>query len=444
MLLIIFNVILGLSLTWFVLSLAALYIQEWIATRFRWRSTMLEGAIKNLLVDSTIVDQFYNHPVIRSLYSGEKNTQKPSYIPAREFSLALFDLVMTAGTEASLLQRQLYKLKKEIRAIDKQHRNEITERVDLLLALTRRVITVKENTESEEFQVGLVKTGIKKLALDYPQVSVQIDNILDEVSKVLLNLKETKQFTLETNSTVARIQNGLGVLGMTNPRLKQTLRTLFIGQEDGEFRDDVTFAKLQQSVELWFENSMTRVSGGYKRRAQVWSIMIGILLTVMFNADAFQLMKYFWKEPLMQEALMQTAEKYLGTYQGDLELSTDQILVLKQDLFQIGLPFGWFGSPINLDKDVFVSPEVGMEMSCTMFPKGALDLYGIRVGNLCYPFANTPLPSDVMGWVLKLTGLAVTGLALAQGAPFWFDLLKKVVNVRVSGLSPSENPLAVG
>jgi len=404
---------------------------------------MLETAIKNLLVDSIIVDQFYNHPVIRSLYSGEKSTQKPSYIPAREFSLALFDIVMSAGTVAGLLQRQVYKLKKEIAVVEKQKREEVLERINLLLALTRRVITGKDNNGLGDYGEELIKTGMKKLAADYPQLNAPVEDALEETNKLILSLKRNGSAE-SANSDVPRIQQGLAVLGVINPRLKQTLGTLFIGQEDGEFRSDITFVKLQQSVELWFENSMTRVSGGYKRHAQAWSIMIGVLLTVLLNVDAFQLTKYFWKEPAMQEALMQTAETYLGTYQGDLELSTDQVLVLRQDLFHLGLPFGWFGSPIDLVEDVFVSPEAGVDISCSLTPTGPLALYGIRIGNLCYPFANTPMPSDALGWVLKIMGLIVTSLATAQGAPFWFEILKKIINVRISGLSPAENPAAVG
>ena len=83
-------------------------------------------------------------------------------------------------------------------------------------------------------------------------------------------------------------------------------------------------------------------------------------------------------------------------------------------------------------------------MSCSAAPGGPLALYGVRVGDLCYPFANMPMPSDALGWLLKILGLIVTSLATAQGAPFWFDILKRIINVRVSGLSPAENPAAVG
>ena len=41
-------------------------------------------------------------------------------------------------------------------------------------------------------------------------------------------------------------------------------------------------------------------------------------------------------------------------------------------------------------------------------------------------------------WVLKLLGIAVTALAISQGAPFWFDLLQKAVNLRLAGDAPDE------
>ncbi|MFN2598074.1 MAG: hypothetical protein ABR563_12915, partial [Pyrinomonadaceae bacterium] len=42
------------------------------------------------------------------------------------------------------------------------------------------------------------------------------------------------------------------------------------------------------------------------------------------------------------------------------------------------------------------------------------------------------------GWLLlKLFGLFLTGLAISQGAPFWFDLLNKFMVIR-STVKPKE------
>jgi len=41
-----------------------------------------------------------------------------------------------------------------------------------------------------------------------------------------------------------------------------------------------------------------------------------------------------------------------------------------------------------------------------------------------------------MFWVLKIFGLLVTAYAVSFGAPLWFDLLNKLVNMRLAGKKP--------
>jgi hypothetical protein len=52
----------------------------------------------------------------------------------------------------------------------------------------------------------------------------------------------------------------------------------------------------------------------------------------------------------------------------------------------------------------------------------------------CYAQARK---QDSGAWVLKAIGWLITGLAVALGAPFWFDLLNKLVNLRGSGPRPA-------
>jgi hypothetical protein len=42
------------------------------------------------------------------------------------------------------------------------------------------------------------------------------------------------------------------------------------------------------------------------------------------------------------------------------------------------------------------------------------------------------------GFLAKLAGWLITALAAAQGAPFWFDLLNKLLQLRGSGTKPAE------
>jgi hypothetical protein len=57
---------------------------------------------------------------------------------------------------------------------------------------------------------------------------------------------------------------------------------------------------------------------------------------------------------------------------------------------------------------------------------------------------NLPATSSFSGWALKIFGILITGIAAAQGAPFWFDVLKKLINIRMTGANPIELKRAVG
>jgi len=42
----------------------------------------------------------------------------------------------------------------------------------------------------------------------------------------------------------------------------------------------------------------------------------------------------------------------------------------------------------------------------------------------------------VEAWFLKILGWLITALAISFGAPFWFDLLNRLVDLRGSGKKP--------
>jgi len=41
-------------------------------------------------------------------------------------------------------------------------------------------------------------------------------------------------------------------------------------------------------------------------------------------------------------------------------------------------------------------------------------------------------------WLERILGWAITAVAISLGAPFWFDLLNKIMNIRNAGKSPDE------
>ena len=48
------------------------------------------------------------------------------------------------------------------------------------------------------------------------------------------------------------------------------------------------------------------------------------------------------------------------------------------------------------------------------------------------------MPQDIWAWLVKVIGWVLTGVAVTLGAPFWFDLLRKLLSLR--GGAPAAEP----
>ena len=107
---VILDVGVGLVLIYLLFSLVSASIREWLASVLKTRSTTLEHGMVELLHDPKLVTDFYNHPIINSLYRGtdyataKKKRQLPSYIPAKSFSAALVDMIVRGRDAASAIQ----------------------------------------------------------------------------------------------------------------------------------------------------------------------------------------------------------------------------------------------------------------------------------------------------------------------------------------------------
>jgi hypothetical protein len=167
--------------------------------------------------------------------------------------------------------------------------------------------------------------------------------------------------------------------------LKNALTTLF-----DEAGHDVEQFKSQ--LEIWFNNTMERVSGWYKRRTQWIQLVFAIVLVVSLNIDSVHIGRtLFAVHSPLREALVEQAKPFLSSHNDTLEHVTAAIS-------SVSLPIGW------------------AEFRWKGLDQTAADIL-----------------SRFPGWL-------ITALAVSLGAPFWFDLLNKFVNIRGSGKAPEEGP----
>ena len=177
-----------------------------------------------------------------------------------------------------------------------------------------------------------------------------------------------------TGKTVRQVQTA--VAGIGNEQIKKTLLPLMDGTED--------LAAARANVEGWFNDAMERVSGWYKRKAQIIILLVALAVSVAFNVDTFEVTTTLWHDTAIRESIVAAAQ------QASQQPLSNDINVLKEQLNELPLPLGW-----------------------------------------------ETVPSGVVEWLTKIAGLLVTTLALSFGAPFWFGTLNRLVNIRNSGGSPA-------
>ncbi len=449
----IIDVGIGLLIAWLVLSLAAMYIQEWVATRLSLRSKMLETAIYNMLTDPSIASQFYDHPLIQGLFNGENGKTKPSYIPAQQFVLALFDIVMNAGMESSLIQQEIYKLHCEIDWLKKDEKARAEAQYQFALLAARKALTTEAGDAALNQALENVRAEVSKLAEVSPDLQTAVDQALDNVKvnkdrvDAVLAQFQTQNSSLSEASTLNQIRVGVAALEVTQPELKQALETLLQGAEEYAVKGESALTTARVSVEKWFDDSMDRLSGWYTHRAKNMAFVIGIVVAVILNGDSVGLAQQLWREPAVREALVAKAQAYANQQPGPDQAppTAEELVKLQAEFTNLDIPVGWIGAPIELD-DAGMVPGVAAAPArvCTLTASSADEVYGLAVAKQCYPIINAPYLLDLTGWVLKIFGLLVSGIAAAQGAPFWFDILKKIVSIRAAGTNPAEASKTAG
>lgn len=131
--------------------------------------------------------------------------------------------------------------------------------------------------------------------------------------------------------------------------------------------------RVQANIEAWFDSAMDRISGAYKRSTQWIILVIAIGVTVGLNVNTLAIANFLFLNEEARTVLVQTAIK-------DTKGTSD--------LTKLGLPIGWEDR----------KGDVGLD--------------------------------DIVGWLL-------TAFAATLGAPFWFDVLNKVMVIR-STVKPHE------
>lgn len=528
----ILEVVIGLFFVYLLLSLLATALNELFMTYVNARGKGLLMGIQKLLDDSNArhrLSHFIFHsPQFKKLYRpGSKRI--PSYLSGNQFveiflytihERRITDVLIAEALESfeafcgyedrmNALSKDVRdiidQLKVQLNALDAIGENDTTWQmkaksllIDWFKGLFRTadaetIATQREkilaNIETLYLQL-LDKRGELESEEDHAHWK-NVDDVLDILKrgKERLNEVETHPITFEDVSEAVRVLPD----GETKALLSSILREA-----------DRSLSSFKFNLERWFHAVMDRASAWYKRKVQIALLIIGLGVSVAFNADSFRIVKTLSADPEARMQLVQMATAYIESKQVDApagnesqgnvnpdttvqavttDRDAERIAIIQrqidglvdEQIQEVGdlLGLGWENwdveyrsyqieeSALNILREQEVAAEVISslqaipDLSTFKYAAFRAELNDVLNPSQRQAYENLILEAaktDISlfeeignrisyGWP-RLWGWIVTSIAISLGAPFWFDLLKKIINLRGTGKRP-ETPAAV-
>lgn len=171
--------------------------------------------------------------------------------------------------------------------------------------------------------------------------------------------------------------------------------------------------KFRAALEEWFDVTMERTTGWYKKHTQGVLLILGFLIAMVFNVDTIKLARVLSKDPQLREQVIRQADNYIKTHNNQLNTKEKKAA----DSTLQGL---WTQADSLLKNDIAdVNKALAIGWECTSMKKHQ---------NKCFHSEKVCIRSHLS--IYSVIGWFITAFALSLGAPFWFDLLNKLMKLR--------------
>jgi hypothetical protein len=386
MILKIIDLLIGLTVIYLIFSTITSSLAELVENLLRRRGALLKQGLKELVesvlpknVAGTSVDDLlkaiYQTPHIASLFRGpyedNKTRNLPSYLPADRFIGALRYLSITVDGPYQNLRAVMANIGGPA---------EIT-------------IDMQKQIDGARVAVSARQAEHDRIRADLATSRLAVPPDAEAITKLLVELEAAGK------------------------SLQQALKSLADIEQDS--REAAAIAK-------YFEQSMERVSGWYMRHVSVVLLVFGFLIAGILNIDTLQLAKGLLADNDMRSRIVESANAMINKgYDAAVDKAnacsptdTDCLEKVRQRVAGqlavadgIGVTIGWsrceWTSMIEPTKDC---PSVGVFDQRNAQEPGSCDI--------------------ALNFLMKFFGILLTAIAISAGAPFWFDLMGKLVQLR--------------
>jgi hypothetical protein len=397
----------GLVFVYLVLGLICTSANEWIAGLLNWRASTLEEGIRRLLSDGFHLLRPADFKDLPALAAKLAKATDPLSVylrgrlsPETKEALQNLDSVSPAALAQSLLADLNQVIEGECiytkERFKKVKLNRETRRVAGSVPRGEDCEFANRNLLQEAYsdEIG----GVADLFYRHPLI------------KVLARRGQRPSYVPGRTFALAVIDmvaGGRSGAAQSAAALADAVRNLPDGDLKGSLNAILQDAgndiwKLRHGLELWFDDAMERVSGWYKRKTHAMVVVLAAVVTLFTNADTIRMANMLWASPALRAEVVAQAEAAAGKEPGaqpDRRV-LEPLIGWQTDFHRLGEAWNQPGA----DR-------------------------GAAFGN----WLAALVADHFSGWLL-------TTIAVSLGAPFWFDILKKVVNLRSSGKAPEQAP----
>ena len=470
----------GLVFVYFFLSLLCSVIIEMVTGLTKKRPRMLSEAIRSLLQDSKVIDKLYEQPLfignstpknlLISLLESfvplpSKKKRIPSYISSRSFVLSLLE-----------------SLKKHPDIVKKLLKDKISPpgNKDQIKEFKNKLNSLPDDSNIKKALLPLLQSAGSDTDKAFKNVSEWYNKTMGEPKILEGILKEIK---IPTIGDFPNVRNLVDCLP-DDSNIKKALLPLL--DSAGGSLD-----KAIDNMEKWYDESMDRVTGWYKRYCQAFALILAFFVALGLNADTFEIGKAIYRDHVLRDSLVAMAVQDVkkpieqpssdvkkGSNREERKLAETSPTSGTQEPGKAEQGAGIASSPVDSKKPLSEkgstpnaasqsteheksapekkssssAPEkTDLEKKVEQVKKDFMQISSINLP-IGWPLTKDGWPDipkilgyhkDQEGKVIpalltpvKLLGILLTALMVSLGSNFWFELLNKLLNIRNAGKKP--------
>jgi hypothetical protein len=262
-----------------------------------------------------------------------------------------------------------------------------------------------------------------------------------EAKNFVAALTDLIGYDVNNSNNVAKTLNDL-ILNITNtkaltPDLQRTFLT-YAYEAQSTYQQITTKTQseidlFQAKVENWFNTATARLGGDLKRKYTIWlTVVIGTIMVVGLDVDSVRLVQFLDTNPQAMAKLAQQA--YTVPSDTNYKKIVSQIRNNAGDTAT---------NKIVISSTVQLDTLIDSTINSIKAAQASIKALDLPMGDLGADYDNFSASQKsgavkILGKfvLLRLPGWLITILAISLGAPFWFDLLSQLANIRGTGAKP--------